>query len=535
MPRKASDKGDTKEKEMPTNDNLVLKEKITIGFCVAIAAVLIIMEGYVIMRLPDQFLLIGFLVIPLAIDIYVMVNSVINLSLINKKEEREKFDELYRAEKASYIIIRKSFEELQDRLNDLEASNGLPADDIINVQKAVAKVSINRNKENAMALMDSNNRLIEQIEKLEAKLQESNQNIRVEQEKLIGETREDLLKRNQDLERQLNRLEDVLRNSSMHQPAPMPQFYQPVMMPGMMPQAAMQQNPMQQPVQPVQIQPTEQVRAESSTGIESDDLATLAFQDEKMANDDNDNSDPDIPDISLDFAEENSEDPESGIVPDIDLESLEPIEETVTESEVTPEDIPDTDTEPIEDISTESEVAQDITQDIAQDITQDITQAAEPAVETDIDIPQLSDDPNHKMTPDEIAMMFASVDDSAKDVTSEPDIVATSEESEAPAEAVKEDIVSATEEPQVSSADMATAEKSDESEVTPLYDDPNHKLTADEIAKMFAAADNTTATTEPAKEQEATKEEAPVSADAVSADPNKIMTPEEIEKLFANL
>ena len=83
MPRKASDKGDTKEKEMPTNDNLVLKEKITIGFCVAIAAVLIIMEGYVIMRLPDQFLLIGFLVIPLAIDIYVMVNSVINLSLIN--------------------------------------------------------------------------------------------------------------------------------------------------------------------------------------------------------------------------------------------------------------------------------------------------------------------------------------------------------------------------------------------------------------------------------------------------------------------
>ena len=451
MPSKASGKGEKKEKEMTTNDSLVIKEKITIGFCVAIASILVIMEGYVIIHLPDQFLLIGFLVIPLAIDIYVMVNSVINLSLINKKEEREKFDELYRAEKASYIIIRKSFEELQDRLNDLEASNGLPADDIINVQKAVAKVSINRNKENAMALMDSNNKLIEQIEKLEEKFLEANQNIRIEQEKLIGATREDLLKRNQDLERQLNRLEDVLRNSSMHQPTPMPQFYQPVMMPGMMPQATMPQSPMpqtmQQPIQ--QNRPVQQVKAEYSSGIESDDLATLAFQDEKSNNYD---SDLDIPNFSLDLAEENSEELEAGleiepdITPDIDIE-LE--EEPEADLEIEPDITPDIDIEPEERLDTEPK----------------------------IDIPQLSDDPNHKMTADEIAKMFAAVDNTSAAIANPLETVAVEEDSTA-------------------------------------YENEEDKA-SEHVGEVA--------------------EKVPVTKNTGSSDFNKIMTPEEIEKLFTNL
>lgn len=434
MPRKASDKGEKKEKEMTTNDSLVIKEKITIGFCVAIASILVIMEGYVIIHLPDQFLLIGFLVIPLAIDIYVMVNSAINLSLINKKEEREKFDELYRAEKASYIIIRKSFEELQDRLNDLEASNGLPADDIINVQKAVAKVSINRNKENAMALMDSNNRLIEQIEKLEEKFLEANQNIRTEQEKLIGETREELLKRNHDLERQLNRLEDVLRNSSMHQPTPMPQFYQPVMMPGMMPQATMPQSPMpqsmQQPIQ--QIQP---VKAEYSSGIESDDLATLAFQDEKSNIDD---LNLNIPDFSLDLAEEHNE-------------------ESVTDMENEPDITPDIDIEPEEQPEADLENEPDIT--------------------PNIDISKLSDDPNHKMTADEIAKMFTAVDNTSAAIANPIETVAVVEDST-------------------------------------YFENGDDKV---------------------AEHVEEVTEKVPVTENTGSSDSNKIMTPEEIEKLFANL
>ena len=451
MPSKASGKGEKKEKEMTTNDSLVIKEKITIGFCVAIASILVIMEGYVIIHLPDQFLLIGFLVIPLAIDIYVMVNSVNNLSLINKKEEREKFDELYRAEKASYIIIRKSFEELQDRLNDLEASNGLPADDIINVQKAVAKVSINRNKENAMALMDSNNKLIEQIEKLEEKFLEANQNIRIEQEKLIGATREDLLKRNQDLERQLNRLEDVLRNSSMHQPTPMPQFYQPVMMPGMMPQATMPQSPMpqtmQQPIQ--QNRPVQQVKAEYSSGIESDDLATLAFQDEKSNNYD---SDLDIPNFSLDLAEENSEELEADL-------------------EIEPDITPDIDIEPEEEPEADLEIEPDITPDI------DIEPEERPDTELKIDIPQLSDDPNHKMTADEIAKMFAAVDNTSAAIANPLETVAVEEDSTA-------------------------------------YENEEDKA-SEHVGEVA--------------------EKVPVTKNTGSSDFNKIMTPEEIEKLFTNL
>jgi hypothetical protein len=96
--------------EMHEADSSMVREKVTIGFCVVVGAVLLLMEIYVMLHLPDQFLLMGFLVIPFALDLYVLVNSTINLSLINKKSERIKFEELYRAEKASYLIIRKSFD-----------------------------------------------------------------------------------------------------------------------------------------------------------------------------------------------------------------------------------------------------------------------------------------------------------------------------------------------------------------------------------------------------------------------------------------
>jgi len=198
--------------EMHEADSSMVREKVTIGFCVVVGAVLLLMEIYVMLHLPDQFLLMGFLVIPFALDLYVLVNSTINLSLINKRSERVKFEELYRAEKASYLIIKKSFDEMQQRLNDIEQASELPADDIINVQKAVAKVTISRNKENAMALMDSNNRLIEQIEELKAQIESINKDINEKQEKLLDKTKDDLVKKNESLERQLDRLHDAIRN-----------------------------------------------------------------------------------------------------------------------------------------------------------------------------------------------------------------------------------------------------------------------------------------------------------------------------------
>ena len=101
--------------------------------------------------------------------------------------------------------------------------------------------------------------------------------------------------------------------------------------------------------------------------------------------------------------------------------------------------------------------------------------------------------------------------------------------------------------------------------VTPVSDDPNHVMTPDEIAAMFAGASTAesqveaepiaepvveeTAEEEPVIEAEAEPEAVieekaaePVEEKAATSvpdlsnnDPNKMLTPEEIEKLFANL
>jgi|GEM_PF-3100152 len=209
--KKDFEKKQEEKTPMSLIDTTMIREKTTIGFSACIAAVLILMEIYVMIRMPEQLLLMGFLLIPFAIDVYVMVNAIINLSLLNKKSEKEKYDELYRAQTASYLIVKKSFEELEDRLNDLEDASAIPSDNLINAQKALAKVQLNRNKENTLAMIDSNEKLLEQIEEMQKNLKAMSTEHSERQEKLFDKTTEELKKEIDMLERKLERLQDTVR------------------------------------------------------------------------------------------------------------------------------------------------------------------------------------------------------------------------------------------------------------------------------------------------------------------------------------
>ena len=216
----------------PSGNNQILKEKMKIGISIVIEAVLIMLEIYVLTQMQDQLLIAGAMVIPMALTLYFLILSIINVSQYNKRMELERYEDLYNAQKASYLIVRKSFEELSKRLEDLEQVNNLPAEEIINAQKAVAKLTISRNKENALALMESNESLIEQLSSLERELKQNNSSIAERQEKLLEQTKKDLIERNRDLERQLLELQaKVAENRQIVMP---PMYAQPA--PQMMPQ-----------------------------------------------------------------------------------------------------------------------------------------------------------------------------------------------------------------------------------------------------------------------------------------------------------
>ena len=61
-----------------------------------------------------------------------------------------------KSEKASCLLAKKSFEEISMMLEMADVKSEGSTEEIINAQKALSKVIISREKENADALMNSN-------------------------------------------------------------------------------------------------------------------------------------------------------------------------------------------------------------------------------------------------------------------------------------------------------------------------------------------------------------------------------------------
>ena len=76
-------------------------------------------------------------------------------------------------QKKRLIFLRKTFDDLYELIEKGNQSRKANVEDIIHAQKAVAKVSIGRSKENADALMNSNDHIMEKISMLEAVLSDN--------------------------------------------------------------------------------------------------------------------------------------------------------------------------------------------------------------------------------------------------------------------------------------------------------------------------------------------------------------------------
>lgn len=93
--------------------------------------------------------------------------------MAEKNRKEEQYDSIFKSEKASYLLLRKTFDDLYELIEKGNQSRKANVEDIIHAQKAVAKVSIGRSKENADALMNSNDHIMEKISMLEAVLSDN--------------------------------------------------------------------------------------------------------------------------------------------------------------------------------------------------------------------------------------------------------------------------------------------------------------------------------------------------------------------------
>ncbi len=405
--------------------------------------------------------------------VYVMINAIMTISAEKEQQRQVHFDNLYKSEKASYLMLKNKFEEIEEKLAIIQETSKIPSEEIINAQKGIAKVIINRSKENADAIINSNDQVLERLDEIDETQNTKFTGISKDQRISLSEMSSQTEIKLQDMVMQMKDMELRLNQAIMQGGGSKIIMASPEMMP-----AASEENSL-----------------EDVFGIDVEDFGA------------------DELDV---FGDEVLEDS----FPEIDF-----VEEDEQFSELVVEE-PEIIEEPTVDLSDPNKKldADDIAALFAAMGASDPAPAAEPEqipepiVEPEpvmeepasVEVPGVDlSDPNKKLDADDIAALFAAMGSSDPTPTAEP-------------EPIQEPIV----EPEPVIEEPAPVE-------VPGVDlsDPNKKLDADDIAALFAAMGASDPA--PAAEPEPVVEEKPAMPDL--SDPNHVMTPEEIAALIANI
>lgn len=438
---------------------------------VLVLTVLVLGELYVMINYPTNYVALIVLTVVALADIYILIASEIQKNYKKEIDQYEQYDNLFKSEKASYLVTRKSFEDIADQLDRIKEAAGSPTKDIIDAQKSIAKVTISRNKENSDALMNSNDKLLEQIFNLSDRLDNLEKSM-LEQQRIVAENaNKDLLLKQQEMAASVKEMELSIRNTILAevgkinvapavaytaepvQPSPAATEEAKPEGPAAPIEGAMPEEPAapieevmpEEPVAPIEeAMPEEPVAAaeEEMPDLAEDDLLNI---DALFGNDEATEATKDVTE-ETGSVEENNE-PETDEAVGFD-DTLGFADEEPVEAEP---GMPEEPEEPA------------FTEEMVNTIDEPVT--------------EMNSDPNHMMTPEEIAALIAN----AGAATEEEPVVtedAISEESEpiTEAEPVSEPVV---EEP-------AAEETKAAEPVVETNSDPNHMMTPEEIAALFA-------------------------------------------------
>lgn len=453
------------------------KARMQMIFGILLFAFIFMAELYAIVNFPRMFIVLAVLAAADLICLYVAIRGMISVYETKYARREEQYESIFKSEKASYLMLKKYFEEISVKLAYMEEASKIPTEEIVNAQKGIAKVIIKRSHENTDALMNSYEQLMDRFDTFQkgmdgfgtvagaykdeilsackdeiSSVQKDGKEQEHSQDKEIAAKLQEIIIAMKDMELRLNQ---TIMNSQKVVVS-QPQVSVPVATP-VEPQPAPQNHVEEIPAEP-EISPEPEESMEPEPEI-SPDLEESMEPEPEISPEPEESMEPE-PEISPEPEESMEPDPE--ILPDIpEEESFEPEEEppVMAADEIIPPD-PEESIEEAEELVEPDPIPEDAIVEEAND---------ENLPEEELSpMPDLSD-PNRAMSPDEIAALFANMgnDDNA-DKAGEP-----VEETVEP-----EDIPEPIEEPEaVKEAPLQPEEPAD----------PNKALSPDEIAALFAS------------------------------------------------
>lgn len=224
------------------------RAKIQVIFLILISTLVLLADFYAIINYPKEYMLIAAITVIFMICLWGVISGFFSLNALKEDRREEQYDSIFKSEKASYLMLRKYFDEIEEKIEILQKESRIPTEDIINAQKAIAKVVINRNKENADAIMSSNEQLVETFEQLENRLKESNDFIIESQKNVIYENLKDIMEKQQALSDSIKDMEIRLSQAITANPIQFTANVEVPKQPTDAPQAAPVMEPIPEPV-----------------------------------------------------------------------------------------------------------------------------------------------------------------------------------------------------------------------------------------------------------------------------------------------
>ena len=186
------------------------KTMLQLMFMILIFTVVLLTDFYAIINYPEEYILIAVITVILLIYLWGVVNGLFTLRTLKEERREEQYDSIFKSEKASYLMLKKYFEEIEEKIDILQEASKVPTEAIIGAQKGIAKVVINRNKENADAIMGSNEQLLDAVERFDARLKESDEFIIENQKNVLYENLKEIMDRQQTLSDSIKDMETRL-------------------------------------------------------------------------------------------------------------------------------------------------------------------------------------------------------------------------------------------------------------------------------------------------------------------------------------
>ena len=179
-----------------------------------ILTVLVTAELYLMINLAGNYLLIGGVALVMLCLVYLVINTAFKMKDEQEELHKKEYESLYKAQKVSYILMKQNFMDLLDLSEKILKSteSDLQIDELLRAQKGVAKVTIQRNKENALAIMNCNDKLLERMTAMEEILQGAvKEPDTSSQEAVIAGLKEELLAKQKEMMTSVDKLGESLK------------------------------------------------------------------------------------------------------------------------------------------------------------------------------------------------------------------------------------------------------------------------------------------------------------------------------------